>query len=709
MSRSQFTLVLDHIRRLVKAAPDPSAGADLSDQGLLERFVRSRDEAAFAELMRRHAAMVLGVCRRVLSHSQDAEDAFQATFVIFARRASAVRGSVGAWLHAVAWRAARRLRIQRARRSMQALGSADAIQPDGTAEVTWREVRSVLDEELQRLPEKYRAPLVLCYLEGLTQDEAARRLGWPCGVLRGRLDRGRERLRARLVRRGLGLSAALFGAALAESATAGVPAQVTSELVHDALLVAADPAAAPTAVSAKVNALATEVTRTMIATNIRSAVLAVVALAVLVGGTSYAFLKSKSTDPLAPVAVAQGQPKAERAAAQDNEPIDPAMDMSRARLEGMVVDEAGKPIAGAVVETLGSRSVPVTRSAADGSFRLMLESGSARARSVMAMTDKGMSQGIGATEDTDLSRVAKVRIVMKPARTMNVRVTDAANKPVAGATVGIMDSLLQILVQCPTDSSGVSKLHFPADAEVHQVIGLKPDVGFDYFENYRSWPGSVIDAPPSQVTLMLDGARSISVRTVDSESEPVAGIDLIPWTIKKKGRLTACNLCLATDLKYVTARTKDDGLAAFDWLPTRLMERITFLNRSREYSLSHQPHSKPSASTQTLTTQVIRNVWIRGKVTLPDGKPAAGVLVKVEGRGESESISYASFGVRTGADGNYKELSEPNMSYMIAVFDGEWAAPSRTGIVVRADEPRKDVDFRLDRGSVLRGKVTVGR
>jgi hypothetical protein len=157
-------------------------------------------------------------------------------------------------------------------------------QPDTTADVTWREVRLVLDEELNRLPEKYRAPLVLCYLEGMTQDEAAHQLGWPRGVLRGRLDRGRERLRARLVRRGLGLSAALLGV-LAESAgTASVPAALSFTTVKAAPPFAAG-RAAPGVVSAGVAVLAEEVIQAMIAMKLRMSALLLVAL-VVVGSVS---------------------------------------------------------------------------------------------------------------------------------------------------------------------------------------------------------------------------------------------------------------------------------------------------------------------------------------------------------------------------------------------------------------------------------------
>jgi RNA polymerase sigma factor (sigma-70 family) len=204
MSGASAGTLLRHVRRLLVgrcAAPDGE---------LLERFARRGDEAAFAALMQRHGPLVWGVCRRVLGREQDAEDAFQATFLVLARKAQSVRraGSVGSFLYGVAYRLSVRARADAARRGRherQAAGLAPSASPD---DVTWRELREVLDAELARLPERYRAPLLLCYFEGLTQDEAARQLGWKKRTVKARLDYGRELLRGRLARRGLPLAAA---------------------------------------------------------------------------------------------------------------------------------------------------------------------------------------------------------------------------------------------------------------------------------------------------------------------------------------------------------------------------------------------------------------------------------------------------------------------------------------------------------------------
>src|SRR5262245_2233483 len=195
--------VLRHLREFAAA----EAGGRLSDQQLLERFARQREAAAFEALLRRHGPLVWGVCRRVLGNWHDAEDAFQAAFLALAQRADSVgqSGSVGGWLHRVAYHAALKARAQAARRQRhdRRAGSPDLRDP--LDDVTAREFLAVLDEEMQRLAERHRTPLVLCYLEGRTCDQAARQLGWSVRTLKRRLEQARTCLRERLGRRGLTL------------------------------------------------------------------------------------------------------------------------------------------------------------------------------------------------------------------------------------------------------------------------------------------------------------------------------------------------------------------------------------------------------------------------------------------------------------------------------------------------------------------------
>jgi RNA polymerase sigma-70 factor (ECF subfamily) len=184
-----------------------------SDTQLLEFFVRWREEAVFAALVRRHGPMVLSVCRRVLRQAQDAEDAFQATFLVLAKKAHRLREPklLANWLYGVAYRTALHARRRAADRSAREREAALMSEVESSPVSDAPELRRLLDEELNRLPEKYRAPLVLCYLEGKTNQEAARMLGWPSGSISHRLARGRELLRERLAPR-LGMLTALLPA-----------------------------------------------------------------------------------------------------------------------------------------------------------------------------------------------------------------------------------------------------------------------------------------------------------------------------------------------------------------------------------------------------------------------------------------------------------------------------------------------------------------
>src|SRR5579872_3937209 len=235
------TKALNGALRRLRRASLLQDGGGLSDGELLECYVTDREEAAFAALLRRHGPMVLGVCRRVLRHEADAEDAFQATFLVLVRKAHTVvpRGMVGNWLYGVAHNTARKAKAMARKRRIKETAAAAAKAPP--AEGAWREVQELLDEELSRLPDRYRVPIVLCELEGKTIKEAARQLGWPQGTVATRLSRGRTMLGKRLARHGLPLAGAGVTAALA---SAGVPAPLERATVEAASRFAAGRAAA---------------------------------------------------------------------------------------------------------------------------------------------------------------------------------------------------------------------------------------------------------------------------------------------------------------------------------------------------------------------------------------------------------------------------------------------------------------------------------
>jgi RNA polymerase sigma factor (sigma-70 family) len=187
--------------------------ARLSDAELLDRFVRDRNEPAFALLMERHGRLVWSACRRILRHQQDAEDAYQAAFLVLVRRAASIRRgqTVACWLYRVASRIAWKLAMDRAKRRPREAQEPARTAASALQELAWRELESLLQEELARLPEKYQAPFVLCCLDGHSKSEAAQQLGWKEGTVSSRLAHARKQLQQRLARRGVTLASVLCG------------------------------------------------------------------------------------------------------------------------------------------------------------------------------------------------------------------------------------------------------------------------------------------------------------------------------------------------------------------------------------------------------------------------------------------------------------------------------------------------------------------
>jgi RNA polymerase sigma factor (sigma-70 family) len=240
-----------------------------ADGQLLERYVAERDEAAFAALVDRYGPLVLGVCNRVLQDPHAAEDAFQATFLVLARRAPTLdgQGPLGNWLYAVAYRTAVKARQNAARRRAHERQVLEMPAAQASEDKTWDDLRPLLDEELNQLPEKYRAPLVLCFLEGKSHQEAARELGWPSGSMSRRMARARELLKQRLARRGLALSTGLLFALIAGKAKAAVvAAPLAAMTTRAAVLFGAGKASAEATVAAHVASLAEEVLRSALTT-----------------------------------------------------------------------------------------------------------------------------------------------------------------------------------------------------------------------------------------------------------------------------------------------------------------------------------------------------------------------------------------------------------------------------------------------------------
>ncbi|VTT97995.1 sigma-70 family rna polymerase sigma factor : RNA polymerase sigma factor, sigma-70 family OS=Singulisphaera acidiphila (strain ATCC BAA-1392 / DSM 18658 / VKM B-2454 / MOB10) GN=Sinac_7487 PE=4 SV=1: Sigma70_r2: Sigma70_r4_2: Secretin [Gemmataceae bacterium] len=310
MAPAHLRSAVHRVRRTVL----PPEASDTSDGPLLRSFIERNDGEAFAALVRRHGRMVLGVCRRVARNHHDAEDAFQATFLVLARRAASVnpREQLPNWLYGVAFRTASKARAlaarRRAREARAALGRAD----EGVPPVERDDLRSVIDRELNALPAGYRLALLVCDLEGESVRDAAERLGWPQGTLAGRLARGRKLLARRLASRGVVVPAGTLAAALAaDPVMACVPAALFASTVRAARTGAASPTPAAGAVSPAVATLTEGVMMTTFWHRMKAATaLLILGAAGLAGGllAHWPAAAARTAEPPAATATATATP-----------------------------------------------------------------------------------------------------------------------------------------------------------------------------------------------------------------------------------------------------------------------------------------------------------------------------------------------------------------------------------------------------------------
>jgi RNA polymerase sigma factor (sigma-70 family) len=282
-----------------------AASADRqADARLLKQFVASGDEAAFAALVECYGPMVLGVCRRLLRDRHDAEDAFQATFLLLVRKAGSLRrpALLGNWLYGVAYRTALKARASRARRAKEGcLAEVATVVPDN---LVWRDLRPILDDAINELPSRYRVPVVLCYLQGLTQAQAAREIGCPEGTVATRLARARQRLRRRLAKHGLGVTAGAVG--VGSQTSARLSALLLVSTVRIATAVRVGQTLETAGVPARVAALTKGVSKAMFLAKMRFVLGTVIVLTAIVGGTgvwTYGVLGSEPNAPEAPAVV----------------------------------------------------------------------------------------------------------------------------------------------------------------------------------------------------------------------------------------------------------------------------------------------------------------------------------------------------------------------------------------------------------------------
>jgi RNA polymerase sigma factor (sigma-70 family) len=276
MATGQWAIVLRHVQRLFQG----ESVSGLTEGQLLERFASTRDELAFGAILARHGPMVLGVCRGVLKDPEDVEDAFQATFLVLVKKANALRDSdrLAQWLYGVARRVSLRARSDSIRRKARERPEAEeTVDHHATLDADLRELQSLIRDEVDRLSSNDRMAIVLCYLEGLSHEEAADRLGWPVGTVKGRLSRARDKLRERLTRRGVALPTSVQISSLSVAASASVPTALLRSTTMAAIQLASGQSLTAGIVSAQAMTLMEGVISTMFTTKLKIGVAALVA------------------------------------------------------------------------------------------------------------------------------------------------------------------------------------------------------------------------------------------------------------------------------------------------------------------------------------------------------------------------------------------------------------------------------------------------
>jgi RNA polymerase sigma factor (sigma-70 family) len=424
------------LQRLVRQLRQTAGARQLdgsTDAELLQRFQADGDPEAFETIVRRYGASVLSACRKVLSSEADVDDAFQATFLVLLQNGNSIRQrqALGGWLSGVAHRLAlkalaqtiRRQRVEHRKRPTAAEG------PD----VSWREACAILHEELDKLPDTYRLPLILCYLDGKSRDEAAQQLGVKTDVLRGRLERGRDRLRGRLTKRGIALSAGLL-AVVATSVTAGGP--------PEALLRATLEAAATGEISASVATLLRGATPSVTLGKFKLLAAVVLVVGLISGGVGL----SMTSAP--PVAEPPAQPpapsteKAEKEAPEKGKTLD--ADNKPVAVSGKVIGPDGKPVPRAklfVFDSMEVKAAPQTDAGADGAFTFELpplQGGRSYRYLVATAPDLGLGcDWVGVAAATEPLRDAVLKLPKD--EPIKGRLVDLEGKPVVGAKIRVTD------------------------------------------------------------------------------------------------------------------------------------------------------------------------------------------------------------------------------------------------------------------------------
>jgi RNA polymerase sigma factor (sigma-70 family) len=696
--------VLKQALRAVEARVDHSA---VSDRELLLRFAQKGDQTAFSALVRRYSGMVLGVCRRTLLSVQDAEDACQATFLVLARKAAGEqwRQSLANWLYTTARRVAanaRRAAERRARREGKA-ALRDVVEP--ADQMTGRELLAALDEELDKLSPRYREPLVLCYLEGLTRDEAASRLGVPAGTVKIQLERGRKKLGDALVRRGCGLGAGLLALAVTSPAGAAPPRLIEAVLAS----VLGSPSAA-------VAELARGFTMNACIKKAMSIVIAVVAAGVLAVGSAAVRLPAASQSP---AKGEQAKPAGEEA--KDAKTADATKDT----VSGQVLNPAGKPVAGAELILVGGKKPlqELGRTDNDGRFTVAAP----RGQRWVNLIARAPGFGIDFIDLGTLKGADKVELRLIKDHPVRGRVIDTEGKPVSGVRVSVkhvgaykdnsLDSFLAmwkkrhpmsglpggikrvwnegILPPATTDKDGrfsvagcgierVVQLNVRGTgvAEAEYWVVNRP--GFDPKPYNKATADNMVMMPFDDSKWLLLGPDLTAVAEAE---KPIRGVVKDQQTGKPRAgvRVTLSRNGGALVSVPVSATTDAEGryeIRGARKSPRGYMVEVPSDPDSGHMACQGRSADTPGYGTVTIDLNMRKGVILTGKVIdQSTGKPVPGIVWLGVLQGNSFAKEYPEFGSAasfysryTDADGTFRMVTIPGPVLLMGTVDSrKWS------------------------------------
>jgi len=623
----------------------------IADADLLRQFRESRDPAAFESLVRRHGPGVMSACRKVLSDDADVEDAFQAAFLILLRDGRSIRkgASVGSWLYGVAHRVALKARAARRRRTH--VESRAPARESTTHDLSWPEACAILHEELDRLPDKYRLPVMLCYLEGLARDEAARRLGVSLNAVRNRLERGRARLRDRLARRGIALSAGLLA-----TVTGSAAALVPTSLVRATSSAVLRP-------SARVATLAATV---LGAGTIKIAMGLTLVAALLIG----AGLRAGPTPKVSPSKEMPAKDAAKKVAPKADDDTPETLDV-----KGRVLDPNGKPVKGAklwlVLEpTAVRRTAPgpsvVATTDADGAFAFT-EKGDGRRRhwangAQLVTTADGFGAAWAAAK---MAKDKPLELKLVQDEPINGRILTLEGKPIAGVRIRVLEvsvpagpDLSNLLAELKANARPIHEIHvkyFDYQRRLFETGGVLPGqpeatvtdrdgrfrltgLGGERLVQLRidgptvaTVEHSVLTRAMPSMTVLEDpgdrryGQQTYYGSTFDFAAEPTQPFEGVVTDRETSKPLAGVTVRAALQWYEVKAVTDASGKYRLTGLPPGPHEMIAIPAPDQPYHrMAATGGEKASQKTAALDFALTRGHWVTGKlINLRTNKPEA--------------------------------------------------------------------------------------